>query len=152
MFSSEEISNRLIDTNLEDLSGIEEISFDQWDFVVVGGEDTVVVHRGRKDNFSDAIDFYLKSHYRLVVFLMEEIIDKTEFADEYLSKCIYQPISEDEFLKSARGYSKGLNQEFAIDLKGQWMEGVRIFNEIDEFHAVAVTDLEYYSFFWMTTG
>lgn len=152
MFSNDEILQRLTDANLEELSAIEEISFDQWDFIVVGGEDTVVVHRGRKEGFSDAIDFYLKSHYRLVVFLMEETIDKTKFADEYLSKCIYQPISEDEFLKSARSYSKGLKQELAIDLKGQWIEGVGIFNEIDEFHAVAVTDLEYYSFFWMTTG
>lgn len=145
----EKISNHTVEKDFE----IEELVFTQDDFDYPSGEESIVFHKALKNNFYDAIDFYLKSLDKYAEVWNGGISVSSEtFKGHYYSQSLNKTVSKEEFVETISRHNSGLIKNISFELNGQWIDGMIMTNDWDDFNVIGETNLEYYSFYWSTTA
>ena len=147
MFTREELITKA--PSFVDLpkSLIEVIFFDQDDFLSPASEQSIMICRGVKTNFDNAI------HFWAVAMQSEQWEGREEYFLPYLGRAVCRVIDEKEFL-TILNHCQSLKHPFVIAPKGKYIWGQEMADddEWSDFSALAEFEHEYLSFHWQMTA
>ena len=124
---------------------VEVISFDQDAFPQPASEESIVICRGVKTNFDNAI------HFWVVAMQCEDWEGREEYFLPYLNRAVCQDIDEQEF-RLMLNRLQGLKYPIVIKVEGKYFWGQKMADEWDDLAALAEFEHEYLSFHWETTA
>ena len=147
MFSQKELLTQLSDRAGSDAMlrapvSLEEVLFDSGDFVDPGAEQTIRIYKGSKQDFQNAISFWIKTSQSM----------KTSAKSP-----LCQPISKDEFTKAVSELMLGIVgikksvPTFLFDL-GKFRSAMKMSDDWDERSFIVETADDYIGFYWATTA
>ena len=124
---------------------VEIAEFGQEDFNIPEAEETIEIHRGRKADFEDALQFWIRS-------LQSRDWNGGDYFVNYAkdSKCL--PLSDDGFKRLIAYYSHSLAKPLSLAPRGKFQSGMQMCDEWNDAAIIAEFEDEYVAFYWVTTA
>jgi hypothetical protein len=135
-------------TNFRDFASdrIQVLEFGQDDFDSSSSEETIIVHRGSKSDFSDALGFWLASLFS------QDWLGRDEYALPYAREGLCLEINETEFETLVKAYSSSLRTPLKLPLSRGFRAGLKMYDDWNDVAALAELEDGFVAFYWSTTA
>jgi hypothetical protein len=153
MFSQEVLLEKLeaiaaTGTDFRDFASdrIQVLEFGHTDFSSSSSEETIIIHRGSRIDFSDALGFWLASLFS------QDWLGRDEYALPYAREGLCLELNETEFEASVKEYSSSLGTPLKLPLSRGFRAGLKIYDDWNDVAAVAELEDGFVAFYWSTTA
>jgi hypothetical protein len=144
MFTADELILKFA-AFVERVTPIESLLFEQDAFPSSSSEDTITICRGLKSDFENSAHFWTRAHL-----YTNPTIGEPNLLP-YLYNALSQPIIEHEFLRKLNRTSD-LKVPVIIKPRGEFIGGLKMWDDWNVFSAIAEFENEYLMFDWYTTA
>jgi hypothetical protein len=148
MFSQESLLARLETvTDVGDFTSgrIEVLEFGQNDFSSPSSEQSIIVHRGSRTDFSGALGFWLASLFS------QDWRGHDEYSLPYAREGLCLLINETEFKAFITDYSESLLTPLGLSLTG-FRAGLKMYDDWNDVAAIAKLEDGFVAFYWSTSA
>jgi hypothetical protein len=125
---------------------IEVLEFGQNDFSSSSSEQSIIIHRGSRSDFSDALGFWLASLFS------QDWLGRDEYALPYAREGLCVPINETEFEAFIKEYSSSLRRPLELPFACSFRTGLKMYNDWNDVTALAELEDGFVAFYWSTTA
>jgi hypothetical protein len=125
---------------------IQFLEFGHTDFSSSSSEQIIIVHRGSKTDFSDALGFWLASLFS------QDWLGRDEYALPYAREGLCLEINETEFEALIEEYSSSLRTPLELPLSRGFRAGLKMYNDWNDVAALAELEDGFVAFYWSTTA
>jgi hypothetical protein len=120
--------------------------FGPTDFSSASSEESIIVHRGLKTDFSDALGFWLASLFS------QDWLGRDEYALPYAREGLCLGFTEDEFETFVKDYSSSLQKPLGLPLAPGFRSGLKMYDDWNDVAAFAELEAGFVAFYWNTTA
>jgi hypothetical protein len=153
MFSRESLLEKLeaivhTGTDVRDFASgrIQLLEFGHTDFSSSSSEETIIVHRGSKTDFSGALGFWLASLFS------QDWLGREDYAVPYASEGLCLEINETEFETLVKGYSSSLHTPLELPMVQGFRAGLKMYDDWNDVAFLAEFEDGFVAFYWSTTA
>ena len=149
MFSRESLLKKLETiTDFRDFASdrIEVLEFGHTDFSSSSSEQIIIVHRGSRTDFSDALGFWLASLFS------QDWLGRDEYALPYACQGLCLEINATEFEVLIKEYSGTLRTPLELPMASEFRGGLKMFHDWNDVAALAELEDGFMAFYWSTTA
>jgi hypothetical protein len=122
------------------------LEFDHADFSSSSSEQTIIVHRGSKTDFSDTLGFWLASLFS------QDWLGRDEYALPYAREGLCLEIDETDFEALVKDYSGSLHTPLELPMVRGFRAGLKMYDDWNDVAAVAELEDGFVAFYWSTTA
>ena len=145
MFTQDELLAKLPSLMEQDAPAVERVEFFPENFDSSSSEETIVVDRGLRTAFDDALQFWVQS-------LRTQDWNGQDYFLNYAQTGSFIPIDDAEFYRLVKEYSHSLNALFNLAPKGAFISAMQMHNDWNDIALLAEFEQEYIAFYWATTA
>ena len=124
---------------------LERVEFGHSDFAPPDSEQTIEVHRGRREDFDSLLHFWVQS-------LQSQDWNPGSNYDNYVKTSDYRPLSEESFVRVVLEHSRSLTKPLPALPLGEFIAGLQMHSQWNEVSVVAEYEQEFVAFYWATTA
>ena len=149
MFSREALLKKLETvTDFRDFASdrIEVLEFGHTDFSSSSSEQIIIIHRGSRDDFLDALAFWLASLFS------QDWLGRDEYALPYAREGLCLEINATEFAAFIKEYSSSLRTALELPIAQGFRAGLKMYNNWNDVAALAEFEDGFVAFYWSTTA
>jgi hypothetical protein len=125
---------------------IEVLEFGHADFSSSSSEQIIIVHRGSRSDFSDALGFWLASLFS------QDWLGRDEYALPYAREGLCLTMNEIEFETLVKEYSSSLRTPLELPLSRGFRAGLKMYDDWNDVAALAELEDGFVAFYWSTTA
>jgi hypothetical protein len=125
---------------------IQVLEFGHTDFNSSSSEENIIVHRGSRSDFSDALGFWLASLFS------QDWLGREKYALPYASEGLCLEINETEFETLVKAYSSSLRTPLELPLSRGFRAGLKMYDDWNDVAAIAELEDGFVAFYWSTTA
>ena len=125
---------------------IQVLEFGHTDFSSASSEQTVIVHRGSRTDFPDALEFWLASLFS------QDWLGRDKYALPYAREGSCQTMTETEFEAFVKEYSGSLRRPLELPLARGFRAGLKMYDDWNDVAAIAELEAGFVAFYWSTTA
>lgn len=148
MNRSEEFEERLLKLLEASRPPIAVVEFDYLAFHDASSEEKIVIHRGRRNDYSDSLHFWVVSVRNL------DWSGREAYLLSYLQSSQCRSMTEIEFNSIVVKYSTALKQPPTLPLHSEsaFVAALQMHDDWSEVAALAEYEAEFIAFYWVTTA
>lgn len=153
MFSREVLLARLetiirTGTDFRDLVSdrLEVLEFGPYDFSNSSSEEYITIHRGSRQDFTDALGFWLASLFS------QDWLGRDEYALPYAREGLCLEMDETEFEALVIGFCADLNTQLELRFASGFRAGLKMYDDWNDVAALAELEDGFVAFYWSTTA
>jgi hypothetical protein len=124
---------------------IQVLEFGHTDFSSSSSEQSIIVHRGSREDFSDALGFWLASLFS------QDWRGRDEYALPYAREGLCLEINETELEAFVKAYSGSLRTPLELP-ESQFLYGLKMYDDWNDVAALAELEDGFVAFYWNTTA
>jgi hypothetical protein len=125
---------------------IQVLEFGHTDFSSSSSEQIIIIHRGSRSDFSDALEFWLASLFS------QDWLGRDDYALPYARKGLCLEIDETEFEALIKEYSSSLRTALELPLSRGFRTGLKMYDDWNDIAALAELKDGFVAFYWSTTA
>jgi hypothetical protein len=135
-------------TDIQDFASdqIQVLEYGHTDFASPSSEQMILIHRGSKTDFSDALGFWMASLFS------QDWLGREQYALPYAREGLCREISEEDFDALIEAYAGSLRTPLELPLARGFQDGLKMLDDWNDVAVLAEFEDGFVAFYWSTTA